>query len=80
MTMPGFTAECAIGRSGSYRAHTRPAPGNLVMAQKGLRQMFVKGCYQNCINRCGGPISLDNLSHCIGVCLFLCERDPLIWF
>ena len=79
MAMPGFSAESAVGQSGSHRgvAGAHWAAGSV---EPQLIQDLRNRCYRNCINRCGGPISDENLSGCIALCLYLCEWNPTIWF
>ena len=79
MTIPGFSAQCAIGPVAGYRATSRPGPGARVAPARanlgGASSGAFWPCFRNCYDRCGG--SPDG---CFGNCYWICNWNPNVWF
>ena len=83
MSIPGFTAQRALGPVSGYRGASRPAGGGQLTPALsifgggfGASSSRFWPCFRNCYDRCGGS-SPDS---CMVVCDTICNWNPNVWF
>jgi hypothetical protein len=89
MSIPGFTADRAVGPAGFYRlagggSHSRatvaPALSNIGRGPALSNAMHAPAglfwpCFRNCYDRCWGDSGA-----CMTSCYYICDWNPNVWF
>ncbi len=85
MTIPGFTAEAALGAEPSTQvyaawagawSHAGIKPQASLRAGRTIRNAWVARCLVNCISRSGGTDPVAQIENCA----WICEKMPFVVF
>ncbi len=85
MSIPGFSADCAIGPVQGYRTRTNLVSQAAVRPALGIgwgnaSSIFFWPCFRNCYDRCGGFDPDGDTSGCFGPCYDICNWNPFVVF